>query len=134
MAGPDMLAYGNDFTSEEARECIVSEAYLVALGYKDPNQLIGKTVKIRVQEDAYIAMAGGGQMDLKFLDKLRDIAYLMRNPPEDPELAMISTFVMLRDLANSSEIQALTTKPGAAKEFEAKVVGVSKKGLLTNII
>ncbi|MDG2212593.1 MAG: ABC transporter permease [Verrucomicrobiota bacterium] len=134
MAGPDMLAYGKDFTSDQARECIVSEAYLVALGYKDPNRLIGKTVKIRVQEDAYIAMAGGGQMDLKFLDKLRDIAYLMRNPPEDPELAMISTFVMLRDLANSSEIQALTTKPGVAKEFEAKVVGVSKKGLLTNII
>tara|TARA_Y100001934_G_scaffold51584_1_gene63048 strand:- start:4036 stop:4866 length:831 start_codon:yes stop_codon:yes gene_type:complete len=58
----------------------------------------------------------------------------MRNPPEDPQLAMVTTLVMLRDLANSSEIQALTTKPGNAKEFEAKVVGVSKKGLLTNII
>ena len=73
-------------------------------------------------------------MDLKFLDRIRDIAQLMRNPPEDPELAMFTTFVMLRDLANSSEIQALSTKPGKAKEFEAKVVGISKKGLLTNII
>ena len=134
MAGPDMLAYGSDFSSEQARECIVSEAYLVALGYTQPSQLIGQTVNIRIQEDAYIAMAGGGQMDLKFLDKIRDIAFLMRNPPEDPQLAMVTTLVMLRDLANSSEIQALTTKPGNAEEFEAKVVGVSKKGLLTNII
>ena len=134
MAGPDMLAFGKKFSSEEAEECIVSEAYLVALGYTEPSQLIGKTVKIRVQEDAYIAMAGGGQMDLKFIDRLRDIAQLMRNPPEDPELAMFTTLIMLRDLANSSEIQALTTKPGAAKEFEAKVVGVSKKGLISNMI
>ena len=47
---------------------------------------------------------------------------------------MISAFIMLRDLANSSEIKALTTEPGAAKVFEAKVVGISKKGLLTNMI
>ena len=95
---------------------------------------IGKTITIRVQEDAYIAMAGGGQMDLKFLDRLRDLAQLMRNPPEDPELAMFTTFIMLRDLANSSEIKALTTKPGEAKKFEAKVVGISKKGLISNMI
>ena len=134
MAGPDMLAYGQDFTSDQAQECIVSEAYLVALGYENSQDLIGQTIKIRIQEDAYIAMAGGGQMDLKFLDKLRDIAYLLQNPPENPELTMISAFVMLRDLANSSEIKALTTKPGAAKVFDAKVVGISKKGLLTNMI
>ena len=134
MAGPDMLAYGQDFSTSAARECIVSEAYLVALGYSNPTQLLGQTLKIRIQEDAYIAMAGGGQMDLKFLDKLRDVAYLFQNPPEDPELTMISAFIMLRDLANSSEIKALTTKPGAAKVFEAKVVGISKKGLLTNMI
>ena len=134
MAGPDMLAFGEEFSSDDAKECVVSEAYLVALGITDPNQLIGKTIKIRVQEDAYIAMAGGGQMDLKFLDRIRDIAQLMSNPPEDPELAMFTTFIMLRDLANSSEIKALSTKPGKAKEFEAKVVGISKKGLLTNII
>jgi len=134
MAGPDMLAYGQDFSTSAARECIVSEAYLVALGYSNPTQLLGQTLKIRIQEDAYIAMAGGGQMDLKFLDKLRDVAYLFQNPPEDPELTIISAFIMLRDLANSSEIKALTTEPGAAKVFEAKVVGISKKGLLTNMI
>ena len=112
-----MLAYGQDFSTSAARECIVSEAYLVALGYSNPTQLLGQTLKIRVQEDAYIAMAGGGQMDLKFLDKLRDVAYLFQNPPEDPELTMISAFIMLRDLANSSEIKARTTEPGAAKVF-----------------
>ena len=47
---------------------------------------------------------------------------------------MVSAFVMLRDLVNSSDIKALTTKPGAAKVFDAKVVGISKKGLLTNMI
>ena len=134
MAGSDMLAFGQEFSSEEANECVVSEAYLVALGYTRPDQLLGKTITIRVQEDAYIAMAGGGQMDLKFLDRLRDLAQLMRNPPEDPELAMFTTFIMLRDLANSSEIKALTTKPGEAKKFEAKVVGISKKGLISNMI
>ena len=134
MAGPDMLAAGRDFTGDDAQECIVSEAYLTALGYQDPADLIGKQIIIRVQEDAMIAMAGGGQMDMKFLDRLRDIAELMRNPPEDPELAMFTTFIMLRDLASSSEIQALTSKPGEAKVFEATVVGVSKKGLLSNMI
>ena len=84
MAGPDMLAYGQDFSTSAARECIVSEAYLVALGYSNPTQLLGQTLKIRIQEDAYIAMAGGGQMDLKFLDKLRDVAYLFQNPLRIP--------------------------------------------------
>ena len=37
MAGSDMLAFGQEFSSEEANECVVSEAYLVALGYTNPD-------------------------------------------------------------------------------------------------
>ena len=82
-----MLAYGQDF-SLAARECIVSEAFCSFRLFKsDP--IAWADPEVRVQEDAYIAMAGGGQMDLKFLDKLRDVAYLFQNPLRIPT-AMIS--------------------------------------------
>lgn len=132
-AGPNILAAGPGFSSESAAECIVSEAYMESLGIKDPNELIGRELTIRVTEHPLFGLAGAG-VDMKAFDRFRDILQLLQNPPENPELMMFTVLIMLRDLANSEEIRALSKPSGEPVPFQAKVVGIGKKGLLTNIV
>lgn len=132
-AGPNMLAMGPGFSSDAAAECIVSEAYLESLDIEDPQALIGRQLTIRVTEHPLFGLAGAG-VDMKAFARFRDIIQLLQNPPENPELMMFSVMIMLRDLANSDEIRAMSKPSGEPVPFQAKVVGISKKGLLTNIV
>jgi ABC-type antimicrobial peptide transport system permease subunit len=139
FAGPDMLAFGRSITDENASECILSEAYLIALGIENPDEIIGKKVTIRVQQEAMIAMAGGGKMDMQFLNRLRDLFATLNSSPDEEDsfgsfLKTIHTLNMLRDLANADELKALSSKPSKVEAFEATVVGISKKGLMSNMI
>ena len=139
FAGPDMLAFGRPITDENASECILSEAYLIALGIENPDEIIGKKVTIRVQQEAMIAMAGGGKMDMQFLNRLRDLFATLNSSPDEEDsfgsfLKTIHTLNMLRDLANADELKALSSKPSKVEAFQATVVGISKKGLMSNII
>ena len=163
-AGPQVLRKssrrarleGSVFSNDNATECIVSEAYLESLrtinradpiwkdvsedeikaleSIVDPEDLIGKTITIRVVKHPMLALAGQGNMDMSAFDDLRGLLFLLRNPPQDFQLFLTELFLKLRDLQNSKAIKAMSESEEEPIAFEAKVVGIAKKGLLTNII
>ena len=155
-AGPQVLSEGSVFSDDNATECIVSEAYLESLrtinrtdpiwkdvpeeeikaleGIVEPEDLIGKTITIRVVKHPMLALAGQGNMDMSAFDDLRGLLYLLRNPPQDFQLFLTELFLKLRELQNSEAIKAMSESEEEPIAFEAKVVGIAKKGLLTNII
>ena len=155
-AGPQVLSKGSVFSDDNATECIVSEAYLESLrtinrtdpiwkdvpeeeikaleGIVDPKDLIGKTITIRVVKHPMLALAGQGNMDMSAFDDLRGLLFLLRNPPQDFQLFLTELFLKLRELQNSEAIKAMSESEEEPIAFEAKVVGIAKKGLLTNII
>ena len=155
-AGPQVLSEGSVFSDDNATECIVSEAYLESLrtinradpiwkdvpeeeikaleGIVEPEDLIGKTITIRVVKHPMLALAGQGNMDMSAFDDLRGLLFLLRNPPQDFQLFLTELFLKLRELQNSEAIKAMSESEEEPIAFEAKVVGIAKKGLLTNII
>jgi len=133
-AGAQVLSTGPGFSSIDARECIISEAYLESMRFDSPDQLMGRTVTIRVTEHPMFALAGRGELNSSALDKFQNIATLLKNPPKNRVRMVYNLFFLLRDLANSEELKAMAEPEGEPVEFDAKVVGISKKGLLTNIV
>ncbi len=133
-AGAQVLSTGPGFSSIDARECIISEAYLESMGFERPDQLMGRTVTIRVTEHPMFALVGRGGLDSSALQKFQGIATLLKDPPKNRVRMVFSLFFLLRDLANSEELKAMAEPEGEPVEFRAKVVGISKKGLLTNIV
>ncbi len=132
-AGPQVLATGPGFSAVDAHECIISEAYLESLGLDEHEDLMGRMVTIRVTEHPMFALVGRGGLDSSALEKFQEIATLLKDPPKNRVKMVFSLFMLLRDLATSEEIKAMAKPEGEPVEFRAKVVGISKKGLLTNI-
>jgi putative ABC transport system permease protein len=133
-AGAQVLSTGPGFSSIDAHECIISEAYLESMGFERLDQLMGRMVTIRVTEHPMFALVGRGGLDSSALEKIQSIATLLKDPPKNRVRMVFSLFFLLRDLANSEELKAMAEPEGEPVEFRAKVVGISKKGLLTNIV
>jgi len=70
-AGAQVLSTGPGFSSIDAHECIISEAYLESMGFERLDQLMGRMVTIRVTEHPMFALVGRGGLDSSALKKFR---------------------------------------------------------------
>ena len=134
QAGPELLLHGRVFSDETAHECIVSEAYLQSLGLATPQELLGRTVLLNISEHPLLNITGQQRFSGETADELRRFFEIVRKPPEDPDEAMLALFMQLGEMANTVQSLDLDGNATAAKTFPAKVVGVAKKGLLSNLI
>ena len=134
-AGPQVLYKGEVFSDGNASEAILSEAYLESFGMTDPEELLGKTLTIRVVKHPMFSMAGRGSFDQDSLNNIRELITWLENPPSSFELFLAELLVKVRDFRKAQDaFKALSDEEHEPVLFNLKIVGVAKKGLLTNIV
>ncbi|TET38028.1 MAG: FtsX-like permease family protein [Planctomycetota bacterium] len=134
QGGPHVLWKGRTFSSENAAECIVSEAYVESFGLKSHKELIGKQVTLRVNEHPVLSLTGQGQLDPKLVQQLLDIGRALNSPDSDTPVAIAEAFRLTMELIASDGFARLGSQEPELSEFPATIVGVAKKGLLANLI
>jgi len=125
---------GRKFSSENAAECIISEAYLESFGLKSPEDLIGKQVTLRVNEHPVLSLTGQGQLDPELIQKLLEVGRAFNSDEMSTADRFAEVGFLMMDLLNSEAITRLGSNEPELAEFPATIVGVTKKGLLLNLV
>ncbi len=134
QAGPELLLKGRGFSSDSAHECIVSEAYLQSLGLASADALLGQTVLLNISEHPLLNITGQPRLAGDTPAELRRLFDLVRKPPADPDEAMLALFMQLGEMADTLQAFEREGNGTDARTFPAKVVGVARKGLLSNLV
>jgi len=136
QAGPVEIIEGQKFSNDNAHECIVSEAYLASLDLKEPADLIGKRVRLRITEHPLLGIMGSKGLDSKVLESVRELVNDQSSNGGGKE-GMDLKGLYKKFTALSGLLRKLDLKPhdgNSTKPFEVTVVGVARKGLLANLV
>ena len=135
QAGPVELIGGRKFGDDNATECIVSEAYLTSLGMNDPENLIGKRVRLHISEHPALKYIGQSGLDLSTITRIRESIKILQQPLKETggiikgiESKIRAIYHLFRDL------NMKPPKGNGTEEFKVNVVGVARKGLLANLV
>ena len=135
QAGPVALLAGKSFNDDNAKECIVSEAYLVSLGIQQPEKLIGKRVRLHVSEHPVMNLIGGSNIDTATIKRIGDSIKTLRQPFKDSGGLFKGIVKKIRVLFSLiQEVEFNPSKGNGTETFEVTVIGVARKNLLSNIV
>ncbi|MHC4661074.1 MAG: FtsX-like permease family protein [Planctomycetota bacterium] len=134
QGGPHVLWKGRTFSSENASESIVSQGYIESFGFRNPRELIGKNVTLRVNEHPVLSLTGQGQLDPEVVQQLLDIGRALNSPDTDTPGAISDVIWKTMELINSDAFARLGSQEPELSEFPATIVGVAKKGLVSNLV
>jgi len=135
QAGPVELIGGRKFGDDNAAECIVSEAYLTSLGMNNPEDLLGKRVRLHISEHPALKYIGQSGTDLSTITRIRESIKILQQPLKETggiikgvESKIRAIYHLFRDLNMEPP------KGNGLETFEVNVVGVARKGLLANLV
>ena len=137
QAGPVELVGGRNFRAGEdnASECIVSEAYLTSLGLQQPEDLIGKRVRLHVTEHPMLGIMGRSSVDAPAMGQIHESMTTLRRPLGKGLGIFKGIGEKVRALYQLLQVLDLKPRDGSGKEtYEVTVVGVIRKSLLSNIV